>query len=261
MGHRDVVGVFVKAPLAGRVKTRLAADLGARRAAELYRALGREVVSSCVDPAYATTVWFSPAGKEPTVRSWLRAVGRLAFQAQPDGPLGTRLATAFDWHFREGAPRVAIIGSDCPGVDRRLVSQAFDTLDTRDVVIGPAHDGGYYLIGLRAPAPGLFHGVAWSTPAVLGQTLALVHRLGLSAALLPTLRDVDTVSDARAARLLPEDISGSAGGTAGHPAAMGGLAHRDDRDVEHHPIRNPDQSSRPAAVRLDPEVGLVHREG
>ncbi|MBI3982841.1 MAG: TIGR04282 family arsenosugar biosynthesis glycosyltransferase [Gemmatimonadetes bacterium] len=203
MNATDRLAVFVKAPLAGRVKTRLAVHLGARRAAALYRALGRRVVESCVDPAYPTTVWFSPAAEGRAVRSWMRGLTpKPGFQVQPEGALGTRLAAAFDRHFGDGAERVVIIGSDCPGVDRRLVAQALETLHSRDVVVGPSHDGGYYLIGLRTPTPGLFHEVAWSTPAVLGQTLARVHRLGLGAALLPTLRDVDTIADARAVGLV-----------------------------------------------------------
>jgi len=199
----DVLGVFVKAPVAGRVKTRLAADVGSRRAAGLYRGMGRAILAGCVHPgAYRTVVWFSPPGAQRSVRTWLKGLRVSAFAPQGDGGLGVRLSVAFRRHFREGARRVVVIGSDCPDVDRGSVTRAFAALDVCDVVIGPAGDGGFYLLGLRAPAAGLFRGVAWSTDTVLDQTLANAGRLGLECSLLPTLRDVDTVSDARALGLL-----------------------------------------------------------
>ncbi len=207
MRKADVVAVFVKAPVAGQVKTRLAAEIGAHHAAEIYRRLGRRVVAACVGPAYDTVVWFAPVGARRAVRHWLKGLSVTAVRAQVSGALGARLAAAFGQHFREGASRVIAIGSDCPGVDPRLVSQALTALDEHDLVIGPANDGGYYLIGLRAPVPQLFHGIAWSTEAVLEQTLTRARQLGLGAALLPTLRDVDTASDARAVGILPRGMA------------------------------------------------------
>jgi hypothetical protein len=105
------------------------------------------------------------------VRDWLRSLSVAACRAQVSGALGARLAAAFRRHFREGAPRVILIGSDCPAVDAGLVSRAVAGLGEHDLVLGPAHDGGYYLIGLRAPAPQLFRGISWSTGAVVEQTL------------------------------------------------------------------------------------------
>lgn len=197
-----MLGVLVKAPAPGRVKTRLAAEIGPRRAAELYRHLGALVVEACISSAYATVVWFSPASARRQVAAWLKSSRVAAFRAQPRGDLGTRLVAALRRHFRDGARRVILIGSDCLGVDAKLVTRALAALDARDLVLGPAADGGYYLIGLRAPAPELFRGIAWSTGAVLEQTLARARQLGLHPALLPTLRDVDTASDAYATGIL-----------------------------------------------------------
>jgi uncharacterized protein len=148
-------------------------------------------------------VWFAPPEAGSAVREWLKGLSVAAFRAQLSGSLGVRLHAAFRQHFEEGARRVIMIGSDCPGVDAVLVSRALAMLDEHDLVLGPAHDGGYYLIGLRAPAPHLFQGIAWSTEAVLEQTLARARQLGLDAAILPTLRDVDSASDARALGVLP----------------------------------------------------------
>lgn len=212
---RDVIGVLVKSPAPGRVKTRLAAELGPERAADLYRDLGRRVVGACVSQAYGTVVWFAPAGARSAVHNWLTGLGVTAFWAQPRGTLGTRLAEAFRRHFGDGARRAILIGSDCPGVDSSLVSRALAALDEHELVIGPAHDGGYYLIGLRASAPQLFRGIAWSTEVVLEQTLTRARQLGLRAALLPMLRDVDTASDARAAGFLPD----------GQPSSRTKVAH------------------------------------
>lgn len=199
----NVLGVFVKAPAPGRVKTRLAAEVGVHSAAGIYRDLGRRIISACAGAGHETVVWFAPADARPAVRYWLQGLSIAAYRAQVSGTLGARLGAAFRQHFREGARRVIVIGSDCPTVDASVVTQALVALDAHDLVLGPAHDGGYYLIGLRAPTPQLFRGIAWSTDAVLGQTLARARQLALSVALLPTRRDVDTASDARAAGVLP----------------------------------------------------------
>ncbi len=199
----DVLGVFVKAPVAGRVKTRLAVEVGARRAARLYSNMGRDIVAACVRPeAYRTVVWYSPPAARRSVRTWLKGLQVSAFAPQRVGGLGRRLSAAFGRHFREGARRIVVIGSDCPDIDRRLVARALTALDDRDMVIGPANDGGFYLLGLRAPAPGLYRRVAWSTDAVLDQTLCNARRLELDVTVLQTLRDVDTGADARVLGLL-----------------------------------------------------------
>jgi rSAM/selenodomain-associated transferase 1 len=197
-----VLGVFVKTPAPGQVKTRLAAAVGGQRAAAIYRDLGRRVIAACAGADHDTVVWFAPANARQTVRDWLGGLGVAGYRAQIAGGLGARLEDAFQRHFDEGAGRVLVIGSDCPDVDAPLVRRAFAALDEHDVVLGPARDGGYYLIGLRAPAPQLFRGIPWSTEAVLGETLARVRQLALRPRLLPTLRDIDTVNDARAAGIV-----------------------------------------------------------
>jgi uncharacterized protein len=198
----QALGIFVKAPTPGRVKTRLAGELGPRGAAEVYRRIGKQVVTSTVGPGYQTTVWFTPRSEGRLVRKWLDSVEMVIFRPQVGTGLGARLTAAFAREFGAGARRVVMIGSDCPGVDGRVVREAFSALSDRDLVLGPALDGGYYLIGLTAPAPGLFRRIPWSTDAVASQTLARASALGLSHQALSPLRDVDTARDARAWGLL-----------------------------------------------------------
>jgi uncharacterized protein len=192
----DVLAVFVKAPDPGRVKTRLASRLGPESAAELYARLGRGIVSRCSGDGHRTVAWYSPPGDGDRVRSWLSGLAVDRFLAQRGGGLGQRLAGAFARHFREGARRVVVIGSDCPDVGREIVARAFAALGEDDLVLGPSLDGGFYLIGLTRPAPGLYRGVAWSTSTVLDRTLRNAARLGLRVTSLPVLRDIDTIEDA-----------------------------------------------------------------
>lgn len=202
LARAHILGVFVKAPVAGQVKTRLAAEIGAQAAADLYRVLGRSVVSACIGAPYETVVWFTPTEARTLVRDWLGDFAVADYRAQPAGTLGSRLIAACRHHFHAGAHRVILIGSDCPGIDAPLLSRAFDSLEQNDLVLGPAQDGGYYLIGLQRPEPRLFRGVRWSTDSVLAQTLLRAGRLGLRSAILPTLRDVDTTDDAATVGLL-----------------------------------------------------------
>ena len=202
-----VLGVFVKAPVPGQVKTRLATELGAERATQLYRRLGRHVVQQVVSAEYETVVWYAAAGDGSLVRAWLDGLGVSRFVSQAGVGLGNRLPTALAKHFCEGAPRVVIIGSDCPGVDSRLMAQAFAALGRHDVVLGPAWDGGYYLIGMKELHASLFENIAWSSSTVARETQMRARAAGLSCHLLPTLRDVDTLADARAVRLVPSDPS------------------------------------------------------
>jgi len=201
--------VFLKHPRPGGVKTRLAAAIGAEAAAALYRALAEEVLEATTPAVgdYERLVFFDPPESLPEMREWLPGV-RLMAQSGPD--LGARMADAFARAFARGARRVAIVGTDAPGLSRDTVREALSALGVADVVLGPADDGGYYLIGLRAPHPGLFASIEWSTPSVREQTLARAAAAGLSVREIGPLRDVDTLEDLRAewpriaARLRPE---------------------------------------------------------
>jgi rSAM/selenodomain-associated transferase 1 len=189
--------VFLKHPEPGAVKTRLTPALGAEAAAALYRALAEEVLKATVPRLgeYETLVFFDPPGAVEAIRAWLPG---MRLRPQCAGDLGARMTAAFRRAFERGGRRVAIIGTDAPAVSRETVVGALAALDEADVVVGPAEDGGYYLLALRAPRPELFEGVAWSTPAVLEQTLARAATAGLRVRQLRRLRDIDTLEDVQA---------------------------------------------------------------
>jgi uncharacterized protein len=125
--------------------------------------------------------------------------------AQEGPDLGARMSSAFDEAFGRGAERVAIVGGDVPGLSRDDVGVALAALQDHDLVLGPARDGGYYLIGLGQRRPALFEGVAWGTGSVFATTMERAAALGLSVRVLEERRDIDTLEDVRAewARLRP----------------------------------------------------------
>ena len=197
MSDRALV-VFVKHPRPGAVKTRLAASIGPEAAAELYRALAEHVLEATAPAAgeYERLVFFEPAEALEEMRAWLPGVRLLA---QSGGDLGARMADAFVRAFARGASRVALVGTDAPDVTRETAALALSALDAADVVLGPAEDGGYVLVALRAPQPLLFSGIEWSTPRVLEETRARAAAAGLAVRELAPVADLDTLDDLRRA--------------------------------------------------------------
>ncbi len=191
---------FARAPRPGQVKTRLAADIGSDAALDIYRALGSRVVDQ-ITSVSSIAVWYEPPDAEEEMRAWL---GDLRFEAQPEGDLGARLTHAFAAHFaaHPGEPAIAV-GADAPDVDAAAIETAGNALRSTEVVLGPANDGGYYLIGLARPLPELFEAMPWGTEEVLDATCAACDRMRITPALLPVLRDVDRLSDLKALGLWP----------------------------------------------------------
>lgn len=192
----DTLIVFVKEPRPGAVKTRLAAVLGDERAAQLYRTLAEEEIRRTA-PArdeYERLFFFTPAESRPALERWLPGETLLP---QEGNDLGARMSNAFDTAFRRVARRAAIIGTDVPWVSRELVREALLALDDHEVVVGPARDGGYYLLALDRPQPALFEGIEWGTPSVLSATAERAAVLGLRLSVLEGLSDIDTLEDVR----------------------------------------------------------------
>jgi rSAM/selenodomain-associated transferase 1 len=187
--------VFVKAPRPGAVKTRLAADIGEDAACEAYKIMLQTVLER-VSLLRNVQLRFSPDDAGSEMKPWTRTGWSVA--PQGGGDLGERLRRAFSDAFAAGMERVAIIGSDCLDLTMADVEQAWAALDESDVVLGPALDGGYWIIGLRNVVPSLLEEIPWGTETVLKKTLRVAEKAGLRVRLLRELRDIDTSEDWRA---------------------------------------------------------------
>jgi len=181
-------------PAPGRCKRRLAAGLGAQRAAAVQQRLQQHTLAvldqACSRIGVDSRLAVSGVGP--------KAAGRLLqgpVVLQGQGGLGLRMQRQFGWAFRQGYQQVVLVGSDLPQLAATDLQQAFAALQQAPLVLGPAADGGYWLIGLRQSAPGLFAGVAWGSATVLQQTLERATQLGLTATLLPCRHDLDRPGD------------------------------------------------------------------
>jgi uncharacterized protein len=186
--------VFVRAPRLGQVKTWLAAEIGPERGLRIHRRLVERVVRELRRVAeIAVEIHFTPADAEREMREWLGS--DLHYVAQRTGDLGARMRAAFASAFAVGMRRVVLVGSDIPKLRAEHIVDALDALRTSDVVIGPAHDGGYYLVALGEHLPEAFEGIDWGTEHVLRQTEARLAALGRSTFLLEPLSDLDHARD------------------------------------------------------------------
>lgn len=191
------LGIFVKAPLPGIVKTRLARTIGAENASLLYADMAADTLQWTGKLVHCSKTVFYAPGKNRKLCRLLFPPGDNATDLIPQarGSLGNRMLTAFSHMFKQGASSALIIGSDCPLLDGKTALKALESLETNDLVLGPASDGGYYLIGLKSPAPELFQLDKWSHAKVLQKTTEIADRLKLKIGLLPTLNDVDRGAD------------------------------------------------------------------
>jgi len=193
--------MLTRHPDSEQAKTRLVPALGRRGAAVVHRALAERVAAEVL--ALGATdeadveVWHD-RGPTRRMRSWLGPLPR--YRAQPQGDLGRRLCALFERAFREGARRCVAVGSDCPAMTADHLRQALASLDSAEVVVGPATDGGYWLIGITAGAagralPAVFDGIRWGSADVLRQTLGRARERHLHVTLLEKLPDVDRPED------------------------------------------------------------------
>lgn len=188
---RGTVIIFAKAPVAGSVKTRLAASVGAGRAASLYRTMMTRIVAEAAKGPWLTIIAVDPPS---AMTGWSHCwPPRLARMAQEKGDLGQRMAQAMA---RAPVGPVVVIGADATGLRQRDLRNAFEALAGADAVFGPAEDGGYWLLGLarRRGAPALFDSVRWSTRHALADTRASLPA-GFRVATLRLLTDIDEARD------------------------------------------------------------------
>lgn len=194
----NTLGIFVKQPQAGQVKTRLGAQLGYERAANIYAAFLGDITERflgagderylCYAPRDGAGYFESLGGKD--YRLW----------SQPELGLGERMEGFFQERLTVADERVVIIGSDSPTLPAEYVERAFELLDDADCVLGPTADGGYYLVGMRGRPLPIFEGISWSTSSVLDETVTRIADLKADLALLPPWYDVDTPEDLRMLR-------------------------------------------------------------
>ncbi len=189
--------IFTRYPRPGACKRRLIPALGPAGAAALQRSMTQGILAwarllARHRPGLEIEVC-SPDGDSDRLRAWLGP--GLRYRSQGPGDLGRRMYRALARARREGCGRAVLVGSDIPGLTDRIMAQALDALERCHLVLGPARDGGYYLVGMKRPRPELFQGLRWGGPRVLARTRELARRSGLETRLLPELGDLDRPRD------------------------------------------------------------------
>jgi len=186
---RQIV-IFGREPIPGRVKTRLARDVGAREAAAIYTRL----LEHTLQEALSTGIPVRLSLAEELQGCWTPPEN-LKIETQPQGNLGHRMQESIKACFKDGARKVLLVGSDCPGLNGTHFLAGFEALDEVSVVLGPAQDGGYWAIGQSQPGVDCFTGVPWSSPDTLEATRRSLQRQGVKWSELEELFDIDVVAD------------------------------------------------------------------
>ena len=189
--------IFTKNPESGRVKTRIAATIGNEAALAIYHQLLLHTIS---------ITWCLPVNKFIFYSDYIEPgdvwnADHYFKEVQQGVDLGERMKNAFAILFQKGYDRIVIIGSDCPTLTSEIIMNAFVYLQTHNIILGPAEDGGYYLLGMKRLYPDFFENLQWSTNTVLIDTLKRCDKLELTYQLLPILNDVDEAKDWEAFKL------------------------------------------------------------
>jgi rSAM/selenodomain-associated transferase 1 len=197
MHNKSIILLFIKAPFKGLVKSRLAAAVGEEAALQLYKNFILDIIDALVTSGYPFRICFYPPDTEEAITTWL--VGH-PVMPQDGNDLGERMELAFKKVFSDGFSSAILIGSDIPDLAPAVFHEAFQSLNENDAVIGPAADGGYYLIGFnqRSFLPRIFRGISWSTDLVFQETMDILEESSLRVHLVPQWKDVDTLEDLKA---------------------------------------------------------------
>jgi rSAM/selenodomain-associated transferase 1 len=188
---KNCVLFFVKSPTAGRVKTRVAQDIGPANATGLYKSFVLDILTILTGLDTKLKICFSPPQAQDALSDWLG--NEFSYLPQKGRNLGARMKNAFKKAFADDFDQVVLIGSDIPDLPADFIHQAFTALDTHDAVIGPSSDGGYYLIGFSRETflPSALDGITWSTQSVLKQTINAFQKYKRKPYMLPRWHDVD----------------------------------------------------------------------
>jgi rSAM/selenodomain-associated transferase 1 len=199
-----VVMVFVKMPDSGNVKTRLAIDVGPELAVRAHECMVLDVFDAATATDAEMRVFVDPPDALARAREWLGNEPTVIPQSGSD--LGERMERAFLVAFSEGFSRAVLVGCDIPGLNAKILNAALSALETNHAVIGPANDGGYYLIGFRKDtfAPKVFRDMRWSENSVLDDTLRRLKSARRTVAQLEKLIDIDMLEDVRLLKARPE---------------------------------------------------------
>jgi len=188
--------IFTRYPEPGKAKTRLIPVLGKEGAANLHRLMAQRMITNALSLQKSRQLSVAihyTGSSEQLMQDWLGT--DMIYCQQSGGDLGARMSAALQKSLDLGIDKVVIIGTDCPKLKLEIIAKAFDELSDQDLVLGPAKDGGYYLIGLCRIMPELFDGIKWGTSEVFADTLAIAQKLNLSIAVLPILADIDRPED------------------------------------------------------------------
>lgn len=194
--HKHII-IFGRYPIPGKVKTRLIPFLGIERTTELYRRMTEHVVNvarnaRCMMNNIAITFNYSGATEKDHI-AWLG--NDLNYIMQKKGNLGTRMLYAFESVFKECDASIILVGTDLPGLTLEIIYNSLQLLEDLDIVLGPATDGGYYLIGMNSLYPALFNSIDWGTKDVYEQTCRIIKHLKLRYANVEALGDIDCPDD------------------------------------------------------------------
>jgi uncharacterized protein len=194
MKHRDLLGFFAKYPEPGQVKTRLAKDIGPGPAAAFYRRIAEYVLkrTAPLGSGYLRIVFYTPDVMRQSFVDWL---GNEVLRTQRGSDVGERMTNALEEMLEMGAEKAIVVGADIPGLHRGIIDRAFRELDCADIVIGPALDGGYYLIGMKSAHPEIFLNIDWGEGDVFEKTVFNINKMGLRYHTVETLFDVDSLED------------------------------------------------------------------
>lgn len=187
----NLLVIFAREPVPGRVKTRLAKDVGIAAAAALYDLMLRHVVKSVISTQYDIVICKTP---ESGGACFEGIAPGAVIRDQPEGDLGEKMSGVFKAEFARGYRRICIIGTDCPGITSSGILRAFELLGNFELVLGPSCDGGYHLVGLSVFHPELFEDIAWGTDDVLSGTLEIARSLGIDYGCLAVMADIDEIA-------------------------------------------------------------------
>jgi rSAM/selenodomain-associated transferase 1 len=194
---KNCILIFIKYPERGMVKARLSECMDDNMIVSLYRSFVLDFLDTIRKGKHAFKIFFYPPESKEKVSKWLG--GDFSYIPQKGKNLGERMKNAFCRTFSEGFSRVLLVGSDIPDLTNEVINVAFD-LNDNDAVIGPAFDGGYYLIGFKSSAflPEIFEGIPWSTDIVFERTMKIFRKYNYKIQVLPEWRDVDRLDDLKA---------------------------------------------------------------